>query len=164
MNNCVVKISVSTADNYTHIDDVIYYRSGMTPDFVDRWMWFYEYLAARVKVANPRRRVEIYHGPSDILLGKAWHDYRRLALLKSRKIKLKQLQKITPDGDLFGFAQADHEQRLCAVQQQILELEHDDYPIPGFSEYINKIKDYIYHTTPIDHKRGCISSDHDYRP
>ena len=138
MNNCAVKISVSTADNYTHIDDVIYYRSGMSPDFVDRWMWFYEYLAARVKVANPRRRVELYHGPSDILLGKAWHDYRRQA-----KIKLKKLQKITPDGDLFGFAQADHEQLLCNVKQQITELEHDEYPIPGFSEYINKIKDYL---------------------
>ena len=143
MNNCVVKISVSTADNYTHIDDVIYYRSGMSPDFVDRWMWYYEYIAARVKVANPRRRVVIYHGPSDILLGKAWHDYRRQVLLKSRKIKLKKLQKITPVGDLFGFAQSDHELLLCNVKQQIAELEHDEYPIPGFSEYINKIKDYI---------------------
>lgn len=143
MNNFVVKISVSTPDNYTHIDDVIYYRSGMSPDFVDRWMWFYEYLAARVKVANPRRRVVIYHGPSDILVGQAWHDYRRQALLKSRKNKLKQLQKITPDGDLFGVAKADYELLLCNVKQQITELEHDEYPIPDFSVYINKIKYYL---------------------
>lgn len=143
MNNCVVKISVSTAENYTHIDDVVYYRSGMSPDFVSRWMWFFEYIAARVKVAHPRRRVDLFHGPSDILLGKAWHDYRRQALLKSRKIKLKQLLKKTPDGDLFGFAIADYNQRISDVKFQITELESDDYPISDFPEYINKIKEYL---------------------
>jgi hypothetical protein len=106
-------------------------------------MWFYEYIAARVKVANPRRRVEIYHGPSDIILGQAWHEYRRNVLLKSRKTKLKQLQKITPDCDLFGFAKAEHEKRISDVKQQITELESDEYPIPGFPEYINKIKVYL---------------------
>ena len=39
MKQCVVKIAVSTDENYTHIDDVVYYRSGMSPDFVARWMW-----------------------------------------------------------------------------------------------------------------------------
>ena len=143
MKQCVVKIAVSTAENYTHIDDVVYYRSGMMPDFVARWMWFFEYLAARVKVANPRRRVELWHGPTDIMLGDEWHEHRRQAMLKSRNIKLKQLQNITPDGDLFGFAKADHEQRIGEVKQQITQLESDEYPIPEFPEYINKIKEYI---------------------
>lgn len=143
MKQCVVKIAVSTTDNYTHIDDVIYYRSGMSPDFVARWMWYFEYLAARVKVSNPRRRVEIYHGPADIMLGKEWHEYRRLAMLKSRNIKLKQLQKITPDSDLFGFAREDQEKRIDEVKRQMELLERDEYPISDFPEYINKIKEYL---------------------
>lgn len=147
MKQCVVKIAVSTAENYTHIDDVVYYRSGMSPDFVARWMWFFEYLGARVKVANPRRRVEIYHGPADIMLGQEWHEHRRQAMLKSRNIKLNQLQRTTPDGDLFGFAQADHAKRIGEVQQQIAQLERDEYPIPDFPEYINKIKEYLTNYT-----------------
>ena len=143
MKQCVVKIAVSTTDNYNHIDDVVYYRSGMSPDFVSRWMWFFEYVAARVKVANPRRRVEIYHGPADIKLGQEWHEYRRKALIKSRNNKLNQLQRITPDGDLFGFSQADHEKDIEKVKHQIALLERDEYKIPEFPEYINKLKFYL---------------------
>lgn len=143
MQQCVVKIAVSTDKNYTHIDDVIYYRSGMTPDFVTRWMWYFEWLAAKVKVANPRRRVELWHGPADIMLGDEWHEHRRQAMLRSRNIKLKQLQRITPESDLFGFAKAEHEQRIADIKMQIAQLERDEYPIPGFPTYINKIKEYL---------------------
>ena len=143
MKQCIVKIAVSSTDDYNHIDDVVYYRSGMSPDFVSRWMWYFEYLAARVKVDNPRRRVEIYHGPADIMLGQEWHEYRRKALIKSRNIKLNQLQRITPDGDLFGFSQADHEKDIIKVKHQIALLERDEYIIPEFPEYINKLKLYL---------------------
>lgn len=143
MKQSVVKIAVSTTGNYTHIDDVVYYRSGMSPDFVARWMWYFEYLAARVKVANPRRRVELWHGPADIMLGQEWHEYRRLAMLKSRNIKLKQLQKNTPEVDLFGFALEDQEKRIDEVKRQMALLERDEYPIPDFPEYVNKIKEYL---------------------
>ena len=143
MKQCVVKIGVSSATNYTHIDDVVYYRSGMSPDFVTRWRWYFDLLAALVKVANPRRRVEVWSGPVDIMLGDEWHQHRRAAMLKSRNIKLKQLQNFTPSDDLFGFGMADHEQQVSEVQRQIDLLERDEYPIAAFPEYINKIKDYI---------------------
>mgnify|MGYP000207749780 CR=1 FL=1 len=143
MKQCVVKISISSAVNYTHIDDVVYYRSGMSPDFVAKWLWFFEYLAARVKVANPRRRVELWHGPADIMLGDEWHEHRRQAMIKSRNAKLKQLANNTPAGDLFGFARADHNLKIEHVKMQIEQLEADAYPIPMFPEYINKIKGYI---------------------
>lgn len=146
MNQCVIKIAVSTAENYTHIDDVVYYRSGMTPDFLTRWMWYFEYLAARVKVSNPRRRVELWHGPVDIMLGDEWHEHRRQAILKSRHIKLNQLLNIKPTGDLFGFAQLDHDKSISAVKLQITQLERDEYPILEFPVYINKIKEYIRDT------------------
>lgn len=143
MKQCVVKIGISSAANYTHIEDVVYYRSGMTPDFVTRWRWYFDLLAAMVKVANPRRRVELWAGPVDIMLGDEWHQHRRLAMLKSRNIKLKQLRNITPSSDLFGFGQQDHELRISEVQRQIALLERDEFPIADFPEYINKIKEYI---------------------
>lgn len=143
MKQCVVKIAVSTAENYTHIEDVVYYRSGMTPDFVTRWRWYFDLLAAMVKVANPRRRVEVWAGPVDIMLGDEWHQYRRAAMLKSRNIKLKQLRNFTPSDDLFGFGMADHDAHVRKVMKQIEQLERDEYPIPEFPEYINKIKTYI---------------------
>lgn len=143
MKQCIVKIAVSTTENYNHIDDVVYYRSGMSPDFVAKWMWFFEYIAAKVKVANPHRRVELWHGPADIMLGEEWHEHRRQAMLKSRNIKIKKLQRVVPNGDLFGFAQTDLEQNINDVKQQIIQLEKDEFPISEFPEYINKIKTYI---------------------
>ncbi len=139
---CVVKIAVSSRTDYFHIEDVVYYRSGMSPDFVTRWLWYFEYLAALVKVHNPRRRVELVKGPTDILLGKEWHDYRREVLLKSRRMKLKKLEKGVIDDDLFHFKSQDNAAERAKVQSQIDALERDEFPIPEFPEYVNKIKQY----------------------
>lgn len=142
-NKCVVKIAVSSETDYYHIDDVVYYRSGMTPGFVERWMWYFEYLAALVKVNNPRRKVEFYNGPQDVLVGKEWHEYRRGVLLKSRMAKLKKLEKGVVDDDLFHFKSEDNERKKAEVKSQLESLERDEFPIPEFPEYINKIKEYL---------------------
>lgn len=142
-NKCVVKIAVSSETDYCHIDDVVYYRSGMSPDFVVRWMWYFEYLAALVKVNNPRRKVEFYNGPQDVLVGKEWHEYRRGVLLKSRMAKLKKLEKGVVDDDLFHFKSEDNERKKAEVKAQLESLERDEFPIPEFPEYINKIKEYL---------------------
>ena len=143
MNKCVVKISVSSETNYSHIDDVVYYRSGMSPDFVQRWLWFFEYLSARIKVANPRRKVEFYKGPQDIMLGSEWHEYRRCVMMKSCNTKLKKLEKVIINDDLFHFASQDNNRKISEVKSKMASLEKDEYPIPEFPEYINKIKNYI---------------------
>ena len=147
-NRCVVKIAVSSETNYCHIDDVVYYRSGMSADFVTRWAWFFEYLAARVKVANPRRKVELYKGPQDIMVGQEWHDHRRATLIKSRQSKLKKLEKGVVEDDLFHFKSQDNEREKAEVQAQLDKLEkdqwpHDTKPFFEFPEYINKIKEYL---------------------
>lgn len=140
---CVVKIAVSSETDYYHIDDVVYYRSGMSPDFIERWLWFFEYLAARIKVANPRRKVEFYKGPQTIKLGREWHEYRRGVMMKSRTTKLKQLEKGVVDDDLFHFKSEDNERKKAEVKAQLESLERDEFPIPEFPEYINKIKEYL---------------------
>ena len=143
MNKCVVKISISSETNYSHIDDVVYYRSGMSPDFVQRWLWFFEYLSARIKVANPKRKVEFYKGPQDIMLGSEWHEYRRGVMMKSCNTKLKKLQKGVVDDDLFHFASQDNDRKISEVKSKLASLENDEFHIPDFPEYINKIKNYI---------------------
>lgn len=143
MELCVVKISVSSLTDYYHIDDVVYYRSGMSPDFIQRWQWFFEYIAARVKVANPHRKVEFYKGPQTILLGHEWHEYRRSVLLKTRYSKLKKLVNVSVPADLFGFAQEDHNNKIASLKHQLVLLDSDNFPIPEFPVYINKIKNYI---------------------
>lgn len=143
LNKCVVKIAVSSETDYFHIDDVVYYRSGMTSDFVVRWLWYFEYLAALVKVNNPHRKVEFYKGPQNILLGKEWYEYRRQTLLKSRARELKQLEQGVVDDDLFHFKSQDNEAKKQQVLAQIDALERNEYPISEFPEYINKIKEYV---------------------
>ena len=143
MNKCVVKISISSETNYFHIDDVVYYRSSMSPDFVQRWLWFFEYLAARVKVANPRRRVVLYKGQQNIMLGREWHEYRRCVMMKSCNTKLKKLEKGVINDDLFHFASQDNDRKISEVKAKMASLEKDEFPIQDFPEYINKIKQYV---------------------
>lgn len=143
MNKCVVKISISSETNYFHIDDVVYYHSGMSPDFVQRWLWFFEYLSARIKVANPKRKVEFYQGPQDIMLGQEWHEYRRGVMMKSCNTRLKKLEKGVINDDLFHFARQDNDRKISEVKAKMASLEKDEFPIPDFPEYVNKIKQYI---------------------
>lgn len=142
-NKVVVKISISSSSDYYHIDDVIYYRSGLTADFVTRWLWYFEYLAARVKVSHPKCKVVFYKGPQTILLGREWHDHRRNAMIKSRNIKLKKLNSAHVIDDFFHFASDDHKKNIDFIKNQIQCLMDDTFPIPEFPEYINKIKSYL---------------------
>ena len=142
-NKCVAKIAVSGKKNYCHIVDVVYYRSGLSPDFVNRWRWFFDYLAARVKVANPKRKVELYTGPQNCMVGTEWHDYRRSVLLKSRQNKLKKLEKGVVEDDLFHFARQDNDKKIADIKSQIDSLENDTFEFGEFPEYINKIKEYL---------------------
>lgn len=138
----VIKISISMESMYTHIEDVIYYRTG-TPDQITRWMWYYEYIAALVKVANPRRRVVLYTGPLTVLIGKEWHECRRQTLLKSKDRKLKRLRSMNVEADLFGLGEEFRQERISKVEADIAALAADTYPIGDFPEYINTIKLYL---------------------
>ena len=140
-NRCVCKITISETWSYYHVARTIYYRSGMSPDFVVRWRWYFDYLAALVKVRNPHQNVIIYCGPLDeeIKLGKEWHEYRRNVMLQTARRKLAQLEKADVSIDIFRFAQEDHARDLASKKALVEALEADTYPIPDFPEYINLI-------------------------
>lgn len=140
MNECVVKISIGS---YNSVDEVIYYRAGLSVDFVVRWLWYFEYIAAVVKVANPKRKITLYTGRQDVLVGKDWHEYRRSSLLKSKKLKVKRIQNGEFDDDLFGFANQERQAKIESLQKDIVDLEEDKYTFDEFPAYINLIKSYI---------------------
>lgn len=50
----------------SHADAVVYYRRYMNIDFILRWKWYFEYLAARLKVSHPREKVELLCGRIDL--------------------------------------------------------------------------------------------------
>lgn len=148
MARCVVKIAISSV-SYFHMDDVVYYRSGMTPDFVVRWRWFFDYLAALVKVNNPHRNVVFYTGPQseDIRLGKEWYEHRKAVMLKTANRVVNRLKAMPVESDLFGYNASDRDRQLEEWTNKIALLEADKYPIPGFPEYINKVKEYVRYAT-----------------
>ena len=45
-----------------HADKVVYYRGQISIDMLEKWRWYFEYLAARIKVKHPRRKVELTIG------------------------------------------------------------------------------------------------------
>lgn len=57
-----------------HADEVIYYRNKLPARIVSKWRWYFEYVAARVKVSNPRRKVELFIGPQTLLQGQEYID------------------------------------------------------------------------------------------
>lgn len=124
-------------------EKVIYLRSGMDIDFAVRWRWYFDYLAALVKVHHPKRKVELSVGVQDVLLGQEWIDFRTANLLKNRRAKLKRLEMEIVEDDLFNFKSQDHQTKISKVKKEIEQLENGTYPIPVFPEYVNEIKKWI---------------------
>lgn len=138
--NCFVRILLYDG---VSPDRVIYLRSGLSVDFLVRWRWFFEYLRARVIVKNPRRKVELSSGVSDVLLGDEWREYKTRTLLKHRRAKLKALQSSPVEVDLFGFAGEERNDDIRKVERDIKLLEAGRYPIAEFPSYVNEIKRWI---------------------
>ena len=123
---------------------VVYLRTGMEVDFAVRWRWWFEYLAALVKVHHPHRKVELSVGQQTVLLGEEWKAERTRNLLKDRRARLKRLEgEVVAPVDLFGFAEQAHEDKIAKCREDIRRLEAGTYHIPDFPDYRNEIKDCV---------------------
>lgn len=124
-------------------EETIYYRYDMPMCIVEKWKWYFEYLAAIVKRANPRRKVElIICAQQDCLCGADYVSERTKNLLRAKNIKLKKLRIGEIENDLFSMAKADNEAKIESVRREIEALERGEfnYYVPPI--YINKIKLY----------------------
>lgn len=142
-NRYVVKISVSMLRETQITEEVVYYRRQMSLDFFIRWMWYFEYLAALVKVHNPHRRVELYAGSDEYLPEKEEIEKKAKSLLSRKLGQIKRLKGEVVQDDLFGFAQEKHNQKIERVQGEIESLQRGENNFFYMTEYKNTIKKWI---------------------
>lgn len=126
-----------------HADKVVYYRGQISIDMLEKWRWYFEYLAARIKVKHPRRKVELTIGRQTLLLGDEYVQEKIKNLLRHRRAKLQKLINTPVASDLFNDNQIDLEKKIEQTKAEIAALERGEYTgwVPPY--YINEIKQWI---------------------
>lgn len=125
-------------------EETIYYRYDMPMRIVEKWKWYFEYLAAIVKYANPRRKVVLtICAQQNCLCGSDYISERTKNLLRAKNIKLKKLRMGEIEDDLFGMAKADNETKIESIRREIEALERGEFNYYVPPTYINRIKSYI---------------------
>ena len=126
-----------------YVEAVVYYRRDMSIDFVMRWRWFFEYLAARLKVAHPREKVEFICGRIDLLTPAAYAEKKRESLLKAKRGQIKRLNNQTDELDLFDIAINQKRDKIARIEDEIRRLENGGNIFWVYDDYINRIKDWL---------------------
>ena len=126
-----------------HVDAVVYYRRYMNIDFFLRWRWFFEYIAARIKVAHPRERVEFLGGRIDSLTPEAYIEKKRESLLRAKRGQLKKLENTPAELDLFDIAINKRQDKIDRIEDEILRLESGEvtFYVPG--DHVNRVHEFI---------------------
>lgn len=137
-----VKISVSMLREHI-VEEVAYFNYGLPMDVFERYKWYYEYLAARIKVKNPKRRVELEYGHCEVPCGQDWIDIHLPKRLQWKRRELKKLTNPNRQDDLFGFTSSSCAKKAAGVQKEIEALERGEYNYYVPPTYINKIKKWI---------------------
>ena len=117
----------------------------MAYDFVMRWLWYFEYLQARIKVAHPHRAVNLYVGRMDpkILLGDDFINHRRVVLIRNKRRKLDELVTKPYIDDLFHFKSQEINERISNIKAEIEALERGEVTFPVLEDYVNEVKKWI---------------------
>lgn len=141
----LVRISVSCPAYRNITDKTVYFRCRMTYDFVCRWLWYFEYLQARIKVANPKRLVSLYVARMDpkIRLGEDFINHRRAVLLRNKTRKLVELVSKPYIDDLFHFKSQEINERISNLKAEIEALERGEITFPVLPDYVNEVKKWI---------------------
>ena len=132
---CCVKITVSMVGYPGIPEEVVYWRANLTIGLLEKWRWYFDYLAALVKVANPKRSVRLTAGRQDVLVGQEYVEEKTRTLLIGKRRVLSRLDRQTDD-DLFGFTSADRERKRQRIMKEIEELEARKI-ISGYQAVIN---------------------------
>ena len=126
-----------------YADKVVYYRNKLPLRIVEKWKWYFEYLAARIKVAHPRRKVELVICTQTLLQGEEYIKAKTVSLLKAKKSKLKRLIEAPTVDDLFGFGAQDRQNKIKALESEIPALERGEFNYYVPVTNINVIKQWI---------------------
>ena len=143
---CCAKITISMK-NYRNIPEaVIYWNGGFTATQLVNWMWYFEYLAALVKVHYPERKVTLTTGRQDMPVGQEYIEIKSKSLLSGKRGQLKKLLNTPFDDDLFGFASEQRQAKIDKLDKEIKALEAGEFNYWVAPTYINRIKEYINKT------------------
>lgn len=110
---------------------------------IEQWKWYFEYLAARIKVAHPRRKVELVICAQTLLQGDEYIKAKTVSLLKAKRSRLTKLIERPVTADLFGFNQEAREEKIKALKSEIEALERGEFNYYVPQTYINNIKEWI---------------------
>jgi len=141
----LVKITVGLKYYGNIIDQTVYFRCKMSYNFLMKWLWYFEYLQARIKVKHPRRVVSLIVGRMNpqILLGKDFIEQRRVTLLKSRQRKIDKLINTPIDDDLFHYTSQGILDQINKLKSEIKSLEDGEIIFPVIPDYVNNIKHWL---------------------
>lgn len=123
--------------------DVIYYRNKLPLWVVEQWRWYFDYLAALVKVNNPRLKVELTICAQTLKQGQEYIEEKTKTLLRAKKAKLKRLKNTPVQDDLFNYASKEQDRKIQAVQGEIDALNRGEFNYYVPPTYINSIKKWI---------------------
>lgn len=139
-NPICVKIAIY---NGYQVEEVIYYRNKLTVSVIEKWRWYFEYIAALVKVHNPRRKVELIICAQTLLQGQEYIAARTKTLLRAKKGQLNRLDKSVINDDLFGFGAEQNKAHKERLQSEIDALERGEFNYYVPPTYINNIKNWL---------------------
>ena len=125
------------------VDEVVYYRNKLPMWIVEQWRWYFEYLAARIKVAHHRRKVELVICAQTLLQGDEYIQAKTASLLKAKRSRLKRLQNEPVAADLFSFGDEERQCKTNALESEIQAMERGEFNYYVPQTYINTIKDWI---------------------
>jgi hypothetical protein len=140
INQICVKITIRKGCNDW---EVIYYRNKLPMWIVEQWRWYFDYLAALVKVNNPRLKVELITCAQTLKQGQEYIEEKRKNLIRAKETKLKRLENTPVQDDLFNYAKDEREKKIQAVQGEINALKRGEFNYYVPVTYINKIKKWI---------------------
>ena len=126
-----------------HVDEVVYYRNKLPMWIVEQWKWYFEYMAARINVRHPRRKVELVICAQTLLQGEEYIKVKSASLLKAKKSRLTKLIERPVAADLFGFNQEVRNKKIEALRAEIQALERGEFNYYVPQTYINNIKEWI---------------------
>ncbi|WP_418202531.1 hypothetical protein [Bacteroides sp.] len=139
-NQICVKITIYKGCND---GEVIYYRNKLPMWIIEQWRWYFDYIAALVKVNNPRRKVELITCAQTLKQGQEYIEEKSKTLLRAKETKLKRLENTPVQNDLFNNAKEEQDKKIQAVQGEINAIKRGEFNYYVPPTYINKIKKWI---------------------
>lgn len=145
-NNYIIKINLyGEGDTECHVEMVVYYRYDFPTMMMYRWRWYFEYIAALVKVHYPHRKVElmIHQNSEGYLAGQDYIEKKTKSLLTSLRSQLTRLENGVVQDDLFGTVSEKNEAKKERIRKEIADLESGVFTrwVPG--TYKNIVKEVL---------------------